>query len=133
MRALLDTNVLVAAFVSRGHCNELLEHCVRRHRLVTSPDVLEELGRVLVDKLGFPATVADDAVELVRSEADVVEPVELSEEVSRDPDDDRILAAAVAGGCDCLVTGDGDLLVLDEFRGIPVLSPSAFWEFESRG
>lgn len=131
MKVLLDTNVLVAAFVARGQCHELLEHCVRSHRLITSEHILDELERVLRTKLGFPPATVEEAVDLVAGEAVVASSPTLEGPVSRDPEDDRVLAAAAAAGCDCLVTGDQDLLVLGSFREIPVLEPSAFWEFEA--
>jgi len=130
VRVFLDTNVLVAAFISRGQCNELLEHCVRNHELVTSPRVLDELERVLREKLGFPRVLVAEALELVGGEASEVDAPELPEPVSRDPDDDRVLAAAVEGQCDCIVTGDDDLLTLESHQGIPVLTPSRFWEHD---
>jgi predicted nucleic acid-binding protein len=46
----------------------------------------------------------------------------------RDPDDDKFLETAIAGEADCLVTGDGDLLVLDPFRGVRILTARAFLE-----
>ncbi len=60
----------------------------------------------------------------------LVEPVPLGTTVCRDPDDDRVLAAAVGGGVACIVTGDKDLLVPGAYRGIPMLSPDRFWSFE---
>ena len=45
---------------------------------------------------------------------------------SRDPKDDKFLEAAVNGRADVLVTGDGDLLELSPFRGIPIVTPSAY-------
>jgi uncharacterized protein len=44
----------------------------------------------------------------------------------RDPDDDKLLEIAVAGGADCIVTGDQDLLVLNPFQGTPLLTPAEF-------
>ena len=52
--------------------------------------------------------------------------------VCRDPDDDQILATAVAARADCLVTGDTDLLVLDRYAGIPIVRPADFWALEAR-
>ena len=46
--------------------------------------------------------------------------------VCRDPDDDELLEIAVVGRADCLVTGDQDLLVLDPFQRIPILTPAGF-------
>jgi len=50
VRLLLDTNVLVAAFVARGVCSELLERCVRHHVVICSRPRLDELGEVLTRK-----------------------------------------------------------------------------------
>ena len=44
----------------------------------------------------------------------------------RDPDDDNILAAAESGKCDCIITGDKDLLVLKAYKGIDILNPREF-------
>lgn len=55
----------------------------------------------------------------------------LEESVCRDPDDDNVLAAARAGNCEVLVTGDHDLLVLGEFAGILIRTPREF--FDSAG
>jgi predicted nucleic acid-binding protein len=43
MKVVLDTNVLIAAFIARGACNELFEHCLQHHRIVASPSILTEL------------------------------------------------------------------------------------------
>jgi predicted nucleic acid-binding protein len=44
----------------------------------------------------------------------------------RDPDDDKFLAVALSGDAACLITGDTDLLELDPFEGLPILTPAAF-------
>jgi len=41
-----------------------------------------------------------------------------------------VLATAVSGACDCIVTGDADLLVLGSYGGIPIIPPRDFWQFE---
>lgn len=66
----------------------------------------------------------------MRDEATDVEAPDLPEPVSRDPDDDPVLAAAAEGECDCIVTGDDDLLPLESHQGIPILTPSRFWEHD---
>lgn len=127
----MDTNVLVAAFVARGQCHELLEHLSRSHRLLTSKAILDELREKLLDKIKAPPDTVEEAIELEQSRMEVVRPEPLSEPVCRDPDDDAVLATALAAKADCLITGDGDLLDLETFQGIPILRPADFWKSET--
>jgi putative PIN family toxin of toxin-antitoxin system len=121
---------LVAAFLTRGTCCELFEHCGLHHDLVSSRPILEEFHRSLVDKLEIPSDLAIEASKLVASRMEAVLPVPLGKPVCRDPDDNIVLATALNGKCHCLVTGDRDLLSLRTFEGIPIISPSEFWRFE---
>ncbi|MFN2378128.1 MAG: putative toxin-antitoxin system toxin component, PIN family [Candidatus Binatia bacterium] len=130
MRVLLDTNVLIAALLSRGTCAELLEHCASNHTLVSGEALLAELHEKLSGNLGFPVREAREVVNLLRTRLEIVDHPPLAEAVCRDPDDDQVLAAALADGCDCIVTGDKDLLVLERFRGIPIVTPTEFWRLE---
>lgn len=131
MRLVLDTNVLIAAFVARGHCHELVEHVVRVHELFTSTHILEELRDKLTGKLRVPAGAADEAVELALSRMRLVEPEPLPEPVCRDADDDLVLATALAARAHALVTGDEDLLTLGEYQRIAIVAPAAFWRLEA--
>ena len=108
MRAVPDTNVLIASLISRGFCRELLEYCFFNHTLVTSESILGELKEKLAEKFKYSTEIAEEAVELFRSRMQVVIPAALSSPISRDPDDDNILAAALAGNCECVITGDKD-------------------------
>jgi putative PIN family toxin of toxin-antitoxin system len=130
MRVVLDTNVLLAAFVARGMCHELFEHVARAHELIASEHILAEFRRGLTRKLKLPAADAAEADELLRMRATVVVPAAVAAPQCRDPGDVPILGTAVAGKCACLITGDGDLLALRKFQEIPILVPSAFWHFE---
>ena len=126
MLVLLDTNVLISGILFRGLPRSLLERAIRGELdLVTSPSLLDELERILTDEFRFPPEVA----RMVRGElatlAEMVVPEEVPT-VSRDPDDDQVLAAAVAGGARAIVTGDRDLLALETYRGITILSPAEF-------
>jgi len=127
-----DTNVLISATITRGRSSELLDHCLLRHTVVTSEYILEELREKLITKFYFSAREAAAVRRTLLEQMVVITPDPLPSPICRDPDDDNILAAAVAGNCDCIVTGDKDLLVLREYQGIPILKPSAFMEWESR-
>jgi putative PIN family toxin of toxin-antitoxin system len=131
VRLLFDTNVLIAALLARGTCHELLEHCVREHVVVTSRPLLDELADVLARKFRQRPADVQSAVRLFTEAFTLVEPGALDGPVCRDSDDDVVLATALAGACHAIVTGDQDLLILDPFRGIRVISPAAFWRWES--
>lgn len=88
--------------------------------------------RILLDKIRIPSIKEKVAVKLVRDRAMLTPDVPLDKNISRDPDDDWIVKVAASSKSDCLVTGDDDLLSLGDFRGIPILRPSDFWEFETR-
>jgi putative PIN family toxin of toxin-antitoxin system len=130
MRVVLDTNVLIAALISRGVCSELLEHCVLNHVLVTSEFILGELHEQLVKKFKYDAKEASEALALLRSQMEHVTPVPLETQVCRDADDDQVLGTAIAGKAICIVTGDNDLLVLQRFKDVEILNPAAFAAFE---
>jgi putative PIN family toxin of toxin-antitoxin system len=132
MNIVLDTNVLIAALIARGVCADLLEHCVIRHHLVTSEPNLAELQKHLVGKFKRTQRDATDVLELFRSQMEVVIPLTLQQPICRDPDDDAILATAIAGKAKCIITGDKDLLVLGQHLNIAIVAPSAFADFEAR-
>lgn len=133
MRIVLDTNVLIAALIARGVCHELFEYCIRRHTLVTSEFILNEVREKLVEKFKYTSEVANEAVTLLRSKMEVVTPARLDPPVCRDADDDNILATAVTGNCELIITGDKDLLVLKRFGNVEILSPSDFQKYERSG
>jgi len=122
VRVLFDTNVLFAAFTVRGFCDELIEETVDLCAMVWSTPLRDELVRALRRKrLLSPAAV--EAISAFSDLCEMVKPVALPKRICRDPDDDIVLATAVAGRADLIVTGDDDLLVLKIFGGIRILSP----------
>jgi putative PIN family toxin of toxin-antitoxin system len=128
-RVVLDTNVLISAVLSPlGLPFGCLGWVLDNATLIVSKELLEELETRLarpkfkkyVDDSRRRAFVAELGLTAVQ--------VELSGVVNacRDPDDNKLLEIAVVGRADCLVTGDQDLLVLDPFQGIPILTPAGF-------
>ena len=125
MRAVFDTNVVVAGIVAEGLCREILEIHVPEHTAVLSQVLWDELVVTLRRKFGL---TPDDLpiLALYRQHAAWCEPAKLAEAVCRDPDDDWVLATALAGEADAIVSGDADLLTLDSYSGIEMLSPRQF-------
>jgi predicted nucleic acid-binding protein len=103
----------------------LEEAAIGRIELVVPDCVLEELERVLREKLGFSADQLSEALRLVSELATGLPAVPAqAEAVTEDPNDDVILACAVAANVDVIVTGDKrHLLPLGSYAGIRVLAP----------
>ena len=128
MRAVFDTNVLVAAFVTEGICSKLLIRSRKsQFHLILCPIILQEFERVLTKKFSATRNETRSAL-LIVSEAihSVVHPLPLGQSVCRDPDDDAILACALEAKADYLVTGDEDLLELKIFKRIRIVTPRDF-------
>ncbi|MBM3702919.1 MAG: putative toxin-antitoxin system toxin component, PIN family [Actinobacteria bacterium] len=130
MKIFFDTNELIAAFIVRGTCSELFDHCLLEHKIYISQWVLDELYEKLVRKFRFPKTKVDQIVNFIRKNTEMLTYTPLSTPICRDPDDDYVLASAVSGNVDCLISGDEDLLVLKNFQGLPIIRPGDFWRFE---
>jgi putative PIN family toxin of toxin-antitoxin system len=129
VRAVIDTNVLLSGLLWQGTPHTLIEQ-VRAGTLtlVSSPALLAELAEVVARPkfwavLVQPDTNAERMLADVRRLAEIVDPPPLPAPVSRDPDDDAVLALAVATQADLIVSGDADLLVLGAHKGIPIVTP----------
>jgi putative PIN family toxin of toxin-antitoxin system len=133
MRLVLDTNVLIAALLVPGTCRELVRKRCHSHELCASPAMLDELAETIRTKLGEkPEDIPLFAAYAQRVQ--IVDAPPLPARVSRDPDDDAVLAAAVAAQADAIITGDKDLLVLGKHGGIQILSPRQFLDsLDQRG
>ena len=132
MRVFLDTNVLVSAFTTRGLSADVLRLVLVEHELITGEFNLEEFRRVLRTRMGAPAALIDEAEQLLREQEVVPRPAEPYPSQIRDPDDAWVLASAVSGAAEVLVTGDNDLLSLGEEAPLRILSPRGFWELRRR-
>ena len=128
MRVFLDTNVLVAAFATRGLCADVLRVVLAEHDLITGEVVLGELRDVLAKRLKLPPSTVADILALLRAQVVIPKPANPSSLPIRDPDDRWILASAVAGGADVLVTGDQDLLAIAAQAPLTILNPRGFWD-----
>jgi putative PIN family toxin of toxin-antitoxin system len=129
VRVFLDTNVLVAAFATRGLCADVFRLVLAEHELLVSAALIEEVTRTLTRKIRVPDQVVREIVAFLRASASTVESApERPPIVVRDPDDLVILGGALSGGANVLVTGDKDLLVLGKVGALRILDPRGFWE-----
>lgn len=128
MKICLDTNVLVSAFATRGLAADVLRVVLAEHELLVSELILIEFRRALEKKMRAPADKIAFAEQVLRAQTMIPEAAALASPRVRDPADARVLASAVAGGAEVLVTGDADLLTVAASSPIPILSPRELWE-----
>jgi len=128
VKVALDTNVLVSAVATRGLCADILQATLAEHQLVVGETVLAELRRVLRQKLRVPADTVDEMDAFLRRQAVVVANAPTLTLKLRDRSDLPVVAEAVAGGANVLVTGDQDLLEAANKAPLPILTPRGFWE-----
>lgn len=125
MIVVLDTNVIIAALVAKGLCHEVVVRGLGSGTVATSQALLVELEQTLRARFTLgPAAIA--FLEQLHLRVRLVEPALLASPVSRDADDDVVLATAVAAGATVIVTGDQDLLVIGRYNGIDIVSPRDF-------
>ena len=130
----VDANVLVSGVAFGGKPLEVLEGLLsRRFDSVSGTAILNEARRNLVLKLEVRPATADGILVQVAAVSVLVTPVEVPS-VTGHAADDAVLATAVQGRCDVLVTGDKrHLLPLGLYRGVTIEAPSAFLKrLESR-
>jgi len=129
VRLVLDTNVVFSGLLWRGSAYELLTAI--RHasevKLVCSADLIEELADVLsrppsIKQLSAIGKTAKSVLEDYASIVEFVEPAEISP-TSIDPDDDPVLACALAAAAELIVSGDTHLLNLKQFHRIQIVDP----------
>ena len=128
MRIVLDTNVIVAAFAARGLCQSIFELCLDQHEIAVSSNLLDEVRNSLQKKLKMPENKIDEIIGLVEDYGHLFTPDSIQASVCRDPSDDRILELARSSAADFIVTGDKDLLILEHFESIPIITPRQLWE-----
>ena len=128
MKIVCDTNVLVSGILFGGNARQILL-LASRGRLTNyiSDDILNEAKDVLLRpkfKLSPQQVIA--IIALFRDTFELVYPTQQHKVVQSDPDDDRILEAALEAQAEIIVSGDKHLRSLGLWRGIRILSPAEF-------
>ena len=127
MKVFFDTNVLVAVFATRGLCADLLAHVLLEHELIVGEVVLRELRENLRRKIKLPKKTIDEIEALLRTSTVVSKARKHLNLRITDPDDEWIVASAVAGDADVFVTGDAAILAVAKRSPIPIVKPRGLW------
>jgi putative PIN family toxin of toxin-antitoxin system len=130
VKLVVDSNVLISGLLWHGPPHRLIEQAREgKASFFSSPALLAELADVLTrdqfsKALASSRSATDKILSEVQSIVVLVRSVALPSPVCRDPDDDEVLATALAAQADLIVSGDRDLLALGAFQGIPIVSPA---------
>jgi putative PIN family toxin of toxin-antitoxin system len=130
LRGVFDNNVLVSAALLGGVPRKAFDKLLDKGTVLVSVPVLLELADVLNRQKFDKYVTRDERMRFMVSFLKVAEIIEISETITvcRDPKDDKLLELTVCGNAGFLVTGDKDLLVLNPFRGVEILTPREFLE-----
>lgn len=128
-RYVFDTNVIVSSLLFKNsNPSKVFRYALKHGEVLFSLELLEELSDVL-GREKFDRFVTreerDEFLETFVEQATLVEVMETVQEC-RDPKDDKILELALNGQAEYIVSGDKDLLVLDPFRGVKIVTAEEF-------
>jgi uncharacterized protein len=129
LRCVFDTNVIVSAVLLAGSIpRQAFDQALNEGSILISVPVLLELAEVLSRKKLNKYLLEEERMRFLIALLKEAELVEITEVVTdcRDVKDNKFLELAVSGRADYIVSGDEDLLVLNPFRGIPILKPREF-------
>jgi putative PIN family toxin of toxin-antitoxin system len=81
----------------------------------------------LIQKIRLPQAIVQNIITYLRDTSEIVQPEPINELVCRDKDDNFIIGTALGGKVKLIITGDKDLLSLEKYKGIKIVTPREFW------
>lgn len=130
MRVVVDTNVLVSAALKDQSLPALTVHVIEQRGVLLKSTATEQQLFDVLARPYFVSLIAPAAHAWLKKLMDVAEVVTITERVvaCRDSTDDKFLELAINGQAELIVSGDTDLLMLNPFRGIPIVTPAIFMQ-----
>lgn len=134
VRVVLDVNVCISGLLWTGTPNRLIRAAeTGDFTPVMTPAIIEEVRDALARprfaaRITALSTSVGELIESLLSVVEVIQETRVEAVIPQDPDDDKILACAVASGARWIVSGDAHLLGVKRYRGISILTPKKFWD-----
>jgi len=130
MKVVLDTNVIVSGLGWKGKSQKILIHCLDgRFKLVTSPEIIKEIKAVIF-RPKFDFITEDKKNDLINTLFEISEIVSPDKKIklSRDPEDDKFIEAAITAKASFIVSGDPHLKEIKSYKSIKIVTPAEFLE-----
>lgn len=131
IRAILDTNIIISAALTKHSMpDQVLRYAVKHCILLISEETFKELQEKLLSSKFDKYVPLGSRKDILESLRELSEIITIKQQViaCRDSKDNKFLELAINGKADCVVTGDKDLLVLNPFEGIDILTAVKFLE-----
>ncbi len=128
MRILVDTNVVVSGLIAKGACFEILEDLIFSHTPLITPYVLTECHGVLLHKFHLSKPTVKSLLYVIERHFKKGKTSTKPLNVCRDPDDNQIFADALINEVHIILSGDKDLLSMEEYGGIRIIGPKDYWK-----
>ncbi|MBN1664451.1 MAG: putative toxin-antitoxin system toxin component, PIN family [Deltaproteobacteria bacterium] len=128
MRAVFDTNILIAAFLTEGLCSGLMIRARKQSfSLVLCDEIISEFEGILRKKFKItPTDISEISAIVSEAASKIIHDLSPVPNICRDPNDNMIIACAVNAQADYIVTGDEDLLILKSYHDIVIINPRNF-------
>src|SRR3989338_1251788 len=128
MKVTVDTNFLISATQwDYSVAHKLLKKLILSDaEIFTTKEILDEIAEVLERDFGYNKEEVKNINEKILFFAKLVEPKQKVDIIKDDPDDNKVIACAVESSSDYIVTYDGHLLKLKEYKGIKIITPEEF-------
>ncbi len=127
IKAIIDTNVFVSGTLWKGSPHKVLAlWSEAKFKLVVSKEIVDEYEAVFSNLLNHQQDLVARILETIRVHAEYVQAAKLQKPICRDPNDDMFLAAAFAAKSNYIVSGDKDLLVLNDVLDLKIVNPRQF-------
>jgi len=127
MNIVLDTNVILSAFLTEGIAHKVFNHCLINHNIYVSEYIIDELTRILKSKFKVSINDVKEFVEFINSNLIVALPENEIPDICRDINDNQILQLADFVKANKIISGDKDLLVIKEYGNIEIISPRDYF------
>lgn len=134
VRLVLDSNVCISGLLWSGTPHRLIRAAEAGDlTLVTTPAIMEEVRDALArpkfaSRIAALNTSVGELMESLLSIVEVIQEPRTEPIITEDPDDDKVLACAVASRAQWIVSGDVHLLAMKRYGGMPILTPKQFWD-----